>query len=66
MRIATLQFSPTLGEVEQNIARADALIEEAGLRERGVDLLVGPELGLTGAYQFLSVLHESVELHRGP
>lgn len=32
----------------RNIARADALIKEAGLREGEVDLLVGPELAFSG------------------
>jgi predicted amidohydrolase len=52
MRIATLQFSPILGAVEQNIAKANELIEEAGLGSDGreLDLLVGPELGFCGGW----------------
>ena len=50
MRIATLQFGPHIGEVEANIARADRLINEAEKDGRldGVDLLVGPEMAMTG------------------
>ncbi|MCJ1247873.1 Carbon-nitrogen hydrolase [Trapelia coarctata] len=53
MRIATLQFSPRLGDVQGNIARADALIEAADL-EGKLELLVGPELGMSG-YNFPSL-----------
>jgi len=50
MRVATLQFAPVMGEVEANIAWADALIARAGLEdgEGKVDLLVLPELAFCG------------------
>ncbi|MCJ1405130.1 Carbon-nitrogen hydrolase [Xylographa trunciseda] len=51
MHIATLQFSPLLGEVERNIARADELL--AAANTEGLDLLVLPELAFTG-YNFPS------------
>ena len=47
MLIGLLQFSPTLGDVTGNGASADALLEREGGAE-GVDLLVLPELALTG------------------
>ena len=48
MRIATLQFSPSLGAVEYNISRADALLTSIA---SPLDLLVLPELAFTG-YNF--------------
>lgn len=42
------QIKPTLGNVEVNLEIAERVIEEA--REKGADLLVFPELGLTGYY----------------
>ncbi|KAK5133171.1 hypothetical protein LTR08_008107 [Meristemomyces frigidus] len=53
MRIATLQYSPTLGSVSQNILRANALLAATPLPER-LDLLVLPELAFTG-YNFPSL-----------
>lgn len=64
MRIATLQFAPKLGDVEGNIQRANDLLKKGksvALNDRtlpigiGVDLLrpdvlVLPELALTGMY----------------
>ncbi len=52
MRVALLQFAPQLGVLEANIARADALLAEAEAEGRlvDVDLLVGPELALTGRF----------------
>ncbi|OJJ48273.1 hypothetical protein ASPZODRAFT_61985 [Penicilliopsis zonata CBS 506.65] len=53
MRIATLQFSPALGDLEGNISRANALLErDRGKLER-LDVLVLPELAFTG-YNFPS------------
>lgn len=58
MRIATLQLAPTLGDVEGNIKKANELLKR-GKRESGVwhgieslkpDVLVLPELALTGKY----------------
>ena len=50
MKIAILQFNPTLGAVHENIARADALLKEARVEGRldGVQLLIGPEMAFTG------------------
>ena len=46
MRIAILQFSPRLSEVESNIARANSILAAADLQN--LDLLVSFELALTG------------------
>jgi protein N-terminal amidase len=56
MRIATLQFAPKVGDVDGNIKRANELLlsgNVAGLAQAGIeslkpDLLVLPELALTG------------------
>lgn len=48
MRIATLQFSPTLGHVEENIALADSLLSSSFPSLHDLDLLVLPELAFTG------------------
>ncbi|RAL14217.1 putative protein N-terminal asparagine amidohydrolase [Aspergillus homomorphus CBS 101889] len=64
MKIATLQFAPRLGDVEGNIKRADELLK-TGKVVRGIgtgvgldvlkpDILILPELGLTG-YNFPSL-----------
>ena len=46
MKIATLQLDPRIGEVKKNIALAESLLEATNLK--GVQLLVAPELALTG------------------
>lgn len=48
MRIATLQFTPTLGDVAASIAHAESLLYENESRLRNLDLLVLPELAFTG------------------
>jgi protein N-terminal amidase len=62
MRIATLQFAPTLGDVEGNIKRANDILKKGksislgdqtpsvgiGLDLLRPDVLVLPELALTG------------------
>ena len=50
MKIATLQFSPRLGEAAANFSRAESLLmrqEREGELE-GIDILVLPELAFTG------------------
>ncbi|RHZ48604.1 putative protein N-terminal asparagine amidohydrolase [Aspergillus thermomutatus] len=62
MRIATLQFAPRVGDVEGNIKRANELLNsgnvigsaQAGIESLKPDLLVLPELALTG-YNFPSL-----------
>jgi predicted amidohydrolase len=46
VRIALAQIAPRLGALEENLSRHRSLIGEA--RDRGADLVVFPELGLTG------------------
>ncbi|MEI8334748.1 MAG: nitrilase-related carbon-nitrogen hydrolase [Chloroflexota bacterium] len=46
LRIALAQVAPRLGFLDENLVRHHALLAEA--RERGADLVVFPELGLTG------------------
>ena len=46
MQIATLQFSPILGDVEGNMARADSILKETDMT--GVELLVLPEMAFSG------------------
>jgi predicted amidohydrolase len=46
IRIALAQIAPRLGALDENLARHRSLIGEA--RDRGADLIVFPELGLTG------------------
>ena len=46
LRLRVEQFAPALGDVEANLARIAAAQADAG--RDGVDLLVTPELSLTG------------------
>ena len=46
LRIALAQIAPRLGAFDENLARHHALLDEA--RSGGADLVVFPELGLTG------------------
>ncbi|KAI4108684.1 MAG: hypothetical protein LQ339_002200 [Xanthoria mediterranea] len=48
MKIATLQFSPQLGLVDENIARADSILSSCSSSLHDLDLLVLPELAFTG------------------
>jgi predicted amidohydrolase len=61
IRIALAQVAPQLGLLDENIARHVELLREA--RRDGADLVVFPELGLTG-YQ-LQDLAAEVALSRG-
>ncbi|KAF7947389.1 hypothetical protein EAE96_008477 [Botrytis aclada] len=56
MRIACLQFSPVLGDVDNNLTRADAVLAKANVQD--LDLLVLPELAFSG-YNFKSLQHIS-------
>lgn len=46
MRIGCLQFSPQVGDIENNLNRADAVLSKANPDE--LDLLVLPELAFSG------------------
>ncbi|XMA12321.1 hypothetical protein WAI453_005112 [Rhynchosporium graminicola] len=56
MRIACLQFAPQVGDVDNNLNRADAVLSRANPRD--LDLLVLPELAFSG-YNFKSLQHIS-------
>lgn len=60
LRIGLGQLAPALGRVEENLAAHRALIDQG--RAAGVDLLVFPELGLTG--YLLQDLNAEVALRR--
>ncbi|MFL5673695.1 MAG: nitrilase-related carbon-nitrogen hydrolase [Chloroflexota bacterium] len=55
LTIALAQIAPRLGALETNLATHHALLDEA--RARGADLVVFPELGLTG-YQLQDLASE--------
>ncbi|KAK7999200.1 hypothetical protein PG991_014875 [Apiospora marii] len=52
MRIACLQFAPQVGDIDNNLNRADAVLSKANPED--LDLLVLPELAFTG-YNFKSL-----------
>ncbi|KAI1198487.1 hypothetical protein F5X97DRAFT_299299 [Nemania serpens] len=52
MRIGCLQFAPQVGDVDNNLNRADAVLSKANPED--LDLLVLPELAFTG-YNFKSL-----------
>ncbi|KAK1538413.1 N-terminal amidase [Colletotrichum paranaense] len=54
MRIGCLQFAPQVGDVDNNLNRADAVLSKADPGE--LDLLVLPELSFSG-YNFTSLNH---------
>ncbi|KAI1330200.1 hypothetical protein F5Y16DRAFT_416231 [Xylariaceae sp. FL0255] len=54
MRIGCLQFSPQVGDVDNNLNRADAVLSKANPED--LDLLVLPELSFSG-YNFKSLQH---------
>jgi predicted amidohydrolase len=54
-RVALAQLAPRLGALEENLARHAEVIAEA--RARGADLVIFPELGLTG-YQLQDLASE--------
>jgi predicted amidohydrolase len=55
VRVALAQIAPQLGQLDANLERHHALLDEA--REGGADLVVFPELGLTG-YQLQDLAAE--------
>ena len=49
MKIACLQFAPQVGDVDNNLNRADAVLNKATAEDLdGIDLLVLPELAFSG------------------
>lgn len=59
MRMACLQLSAKLGKVEDNIARANALLEESSISD--LDLLILPELAFTGAFCSQEMIIDSID-----
>ncbi len=55
VRVALAQVAPSLGQLEANLERHHALMRDA--REGGANLVVFPELGLTG-YQLQDLASE--------
>lgn len=50
MRIACVQFAPQVGDIDNNLNRADSVLAKANPDElEDLDLLVLPELAFTGA-----------------
>jgi predicted amidohydrolase len=49
MRIACAQFSPQVGDIDNNLNRADAVLNKAKPEQlENLDLLILPELAFTG------------------
>lgn len=59
MRIACLQFAPHVADVENNLNKADEVLNEADSDDLDLDLLVLPELAFTGeaSYSARHLLH---------
>ncbi len=56
MRIACLQFAPQVGDTDNNLNRADAVLNKAKPEElEALDLLVLPEMAFSGTMDFLCV-----------
>jgi len=50
MRIACLQFAPQVGDIDNNLNRADAVLNKAEAEDlESLDLLVLPEMAFSGA-----------------
>lgn len=59
MKIACLQFAPQVGDVDNNLNRADSILNKAKTEDlEDLDLLVLPELAFSG-YNFTSLHHIS-------
>lgn len=59
MRIACAQFSPQVGDIDNNLNRADAVLNKAKPEQlENLDLLVLPELAFTG----MSIVQGAVTL----
>lgn len=54
MRIGCLQFAPHVGEVDNNLNRADAVLSKAAPDDLdGLDLLVVPEMAFSGEHEHI-------------
>lgn len=55
MRIACLQFAPQVGDIDNNLNRADAVLAKANQDDvDSLDLLVLPELAFSGTRSLLA------------
>lgn len=54
MRIGCLQFAPKVGDIDNNLNRADSVLAKADPENLdALDLLVLPELAFTGGFSWL-------------
>jgi hypothetical protein len=61
MRIACLQFAPQAGDIDNNLNRADAVLNRANQDDLDdLDVLVLPELAFTGEFVQPSQMHVSL------
>jgi protein N-terminal amidase len=58
MRLACLQFAPQVGDIDNNLSRADAVLRKAADELGRLDLLVLPELALTGTSHFQTLVRK--------
>jgi len=59
MRIGCLQFAPRVGEFESNKSRAEAILARADPEDlQSLDLLVLPEMALSGKHVFYDFVAE--------
>lgn len=61
MRIGCLQFAPEVGDVDDNISKAEAILDKADPKD--LDLLVLPELAFSGKLKPTYSLPYSVMRH---
>jgi predicted amidohydrolase len=73
MKIACLQFAPQVGDVDNNLNRADAVLNKASVEDLAdLDLLVLPELAFSGMRSLLTwsgqqtVLLSAINTHPPP
>ncbi|KAL2068252.1 hypothetical protein VTL71DRAFT_16350 [Oculimacula yallundae] len=58
MRIGCLQFAPQVGDIDNNLNRADCVLSRSTPLDLDLDLLILPEMAFTG-YKFRSLQHIS-------
>lgn len=60
MKIACLQFAPQVGDVDNNLNRADSILNKAKTSDlEDLDLLVLPELAFSGRFGWIRTRSES-------
>jgi predicted amidohydrolase len=61
MKIACLQFAPQVGDIDNNLNRADAVLNKASAEDLAdLDLLVLPELAFSGMRSHLHLQESTV------